>query len=364
MRNPNGTGTVSKKSGRSKPWVVYGAGTLIDGVYKRPYLGSFKTKKEAEQRRMEFYLNPNIKKSDLTFKEIFDDFCQTARYKRLGKSQQAIYNAAFKDCGLLYSLTFANIRTAQLQACIDDLEKRGRSFSKISKQKVFFSVLFSYAIENDIVNKNYAQFIVLPKVEQKAKRAFTDLELKKIMDAAQNDDKAAKWTLYLILSGWRIGELLELTRFNYDSEEHCFTGGKKTAAGKNRRVPVHPSVQTIVNDQLAFNGKTVFCMDNGEPMTSNYFRRTLFNPMITRLNLGNDLTPHNTRHTFATLLKRAGTDDFYRKRLLGHSSGNVTDDIYTHEDIQSLHNAVEKINLTGIIEQTKKSSNNNLAQFG
>lgn len=358
MKNPNGTGTISKKTGRSKPWVVYGAGVLIDGVYKRPYLGSFKTKKEAEQRRIEFYVNPDVKKSDMTFKQVYDDFIETARFKRLSDSQKAVYKATFKHCELLYSLTFANIRTSQLQACIDKLAEEGKSLSAISKQKILFSVLYSYAIENDIVNKNYSQFVILPNIEQKAKRALTDIEIKKLFDAAESGDRAAEWTLYLVLSGWRIGELLELTRFGYDSKERCFTGGKKTAAGKNRRVPVHPAVQEIVDKQLKQAGETVFCMKNGKPMAPEYFRRFVFAPMLERLGIDRSLTPHNTRHTFATLLKRAGADEFYRKRLLGHSSGNVTDDVYTHEDIESLRKAVETINLKGIINSAQEKQNN------
>ena len=183
MKNPNGTGTISKKSGRSKPWVVYGAGVLIDGVYKRPYLGSFKTKKEAEQRRIEFYVNPDVKKSDMTFKQVYDDFVETARFKRLSNSQKAVYKSAFMHCKLLYSLTFANIRTAQLQECVERLSESGKSFSAVNKLKILFSVLYSYAIENDIVNKNYSQFVILPKVEQKSKRALTDIEVKKIFDS-------------------------------------------------------------------------------------------------------------------------------------------------------------------------------------
>ena len=80
--------------------------------------------------------------------------------------------------------------------------------------------------------------------------------------------------------------------------------------------------------------------------------------MLERLGLDRSLTPHNARHTFATLLKRGGADEFYRKRLLGHSSGNVTDDVYTHEDIESLREAVEKINLKGIIDSAQEKQNN------
>ncbi|MBO5184673.1 MAG: hypothetical protein J6D79_02935, partial [Clostridia bacterium] len=208
----------------------------------------------------------------MTFKQVYDDFVETARFKQLSKSSQDTYKAAFKHCEKLYSLTFANIRTAQLQECVEKLSESGKSFSAVNKLKILFSVLYSYAIENDIVNKNYSQFVILPKVEQKSKRALTDIEVKKIFDSAKAGNKTAKWTIYLILSGWRIGELLELTRFNYDSDEHLFIGGKKTAAGKNRRVPVHYAAQQIIDEQIRKNGKTVFCMENGEQMTTDYFR--------------------------------------------------------------------------------------------
>nr|DAE14241.1 MAG TPA: Integrase [Siphoviridae sp. ct0uL16] len=364
LRNPNGTGTVTKKTGRARPWLVYGAGVLIDGVYKRPYLGSFKTKKEAEQRRIEFYINPNVKKSDMTFKQIYDDFLKSARFNQLSKSSQDTYKASFKHCEKLYSLTFSNIRTSQLQECIEKLSESGKSYSAVNKLKILFSVLYSYALENDIVTKNYAQFIILPKIEQTQKRALSDVEIKKIYDYAKSVNKAAKWTLYLILSGWRISEMLELTRFNYDVKEKCFIGGKKTTAGKNRRVPVHTAVQWIVDEQLAQNGKTVFCMENGEAMTPNYFREYLFKPMLKELNLDEALTPHATRHTFATLLKRGGADDFFRKRLLGHSSGNITDDVYTHEDLESLRKSIEKVNIFGIVKAKEKDVKGNKNKVG
>ena len=253
------------------------------------------------------------------------------------------------------------MRVSINQECIDEFAKKGKSFSSVNKLKVLFSVLYSYAIENDIVNKNYAQFIILPRIEQNQKRALTDIEIKKIYDYAKSGDKTAKWTLYLILSGWRISEMLELTRFNYDVKERCFIGGKKTAAGKNRRVPVHTAVQWIVDEQLARNGKTVFCMKNGETMTTDYFRRRMFPKMLKELNLDESLTPHATRHTFATLLKRGGADDFYRKRLLGHSSGNITDDVYTHEDIESLRVAVEKADVSSFFTKLELNCSENEA---
>lgn len=67
--------------------------------------------------------------------------------------------------------------------------------------------------------------------------------------------------------------------------------------------------------------------------------------MLEELGLDKSLTPHVTRHTFSTKLKINGADDFYRKRLLGHASGNVTDDVYTHADLESLKKTIELLNV-------------------
>lgn len=133
------------------------------------------------------------------------------------------------------------------------------------------------------------------------------------------------------------------------------------------RIAAFPSIQLfsgLLMNKLAQSGKTVFCMENGDVMTPNYFREYLFKPLLKELELDEKLTPHATRHTFATLLKRGGADDFYHKRLLGHSSGNVTDDIYTHEDTESLRDAVEKVNISEIVKDKEKAAEGNKNKVG
>ncbi|MBE6745877.1 MAG: hypothetical protein E7558_00285 [Ruminococcaceae bacterium] len=347
-RSANGSGTIYKRKGVSKPYIVYGKAYLSEGVMKREYLGAFKTRKEAEERRIAYIINPEVRKSDLTFKEVYEDYIKTNRFRDLTRSTQDGYKAAYKHCARLYSVRFADLRTAQMQEIINDLASAGKSSSSVNKVKLLFSLLSTYAMQNDIITKNYSEFITLPKFEKTEKRALTDLEIYKIGEAAVNGNKTAQWVYYMIYSGWRISELLELTAFNYDGNEKVFTGGKKTAAGKNRAVPVHSNLQWIIDKQLAENGQTVFCMENGKPMTANYFRRYMFQPLLEELDIDREITPHITRHTFATKLKQAGADDFYRQKLLGHSSSTVTDIVYTHADIQSLRDTIELLGVKNV----------------
>lgn len=347
-RSANGTGTIYKRKGVSKPYLVYGKAYLDNGVMKREYLGSFRTRKEAEERRVSYIINPAVKKSDMTFKEIYDDYIKSARYKELTLSTQQNYRAAYKHCTRLYSIRFAELRTAQMQEVIDILAEKGLSESSVKKTKLLFGILFTYAMQNDIVTKNYSEFVIMPKFEKAEKRALTDLEIQKIGQAAVEGNKTAQWVYYMIYSGWRIGELLDLTVFNFDKDEYTFRGGKKTEAGKNRLVPVHSDLKWIIDKQLDEKGDTVFCTKNGKHMTTDYFRRNMFNKLLKELDIDPSITPHITRHTFATKLKQAGADDFYRKKLLGHASKSVTDDVYTHADVENLRKTVELLTVKNV----------------
>ena len=81
-------------------------------------------------------------------------------------------------------------------------------------------------------------------------------------------------------------------------------------------------------------------MESGKPMTANYFRKFLWAPMLEKLEIDKDVTPHIARHTFATQLKINGADEFYRKKLLGHSSKDITNSVYTHADYDSLYKTI------------------------
>jgi integrase len=59
--------------------------------------------------------------------------------------------------------------------------------------------------------------------------------------------------------------------------------------------------------------------------------------------LGMSHTPHDTRHTFVTLLSNADANKVSIQRLVGHASQGVTDRVYTHKDMEQLRKAIELI---------------------
>ena len=49
------------------------------------------------------------------------------------------------------------------------------------------------------------------------------------------------------------------------------------------------------------------------------------------------------RHTFSSLMDNAGANKLCIKRIIGHSSTDLLDSIYTHKSIQDLIDAIDLI---------------------
>jgi integrase/recombinase XerD len=226
-----------------------------------------------------------------------------------------------------------------MQAVID--ANSNMSNSTLSKIKALMTQLYDYAMQNDVVTKNYAQFIVLPKQKKIPKDCFTDLELQKIRNSA-GTVPFADVILMMCYTGFRVSEFLELTPFSYDAAANALQGGKKTDAGRDRVVPVHSSITPYLEAWLAKNGKTIVCDDKGEPYTADSFRRRCYYPALEQIGVRR-LSPHATRHTFATRLAAAGARTEDIQTLAGHEDYEVTANTYIHQDIKTLRAAIEKL---------------------
>lgn len=350
MKNPNGYGTVRKLSGhRRKPWAALTPAHEVPGAVgtKRELIGCFPTRAEAMTALGAWNKSPHsstpVSAEQITLSQLHDEYIELQRYKNLSHQTQDNYNAAWNKLSSLGKYKVKNLRTSHFQTVIDTEYENGLSISSLQKIKIFAGMLCSYAVQTDIVVKNYASFVVLPKAETKEKVPFSDLDLKKLEDAAKEGFMYADLILIMCYTGWRINEFLALTPFSWDAENKTLTGGSKTESGKNRIVPVSDKVLPYLQKWLDKGGETIVCREdkNGlvKKVTAKYFRENWYYPTLDELKLPH-LTPHATRHTFASLLHRNGADKWDIQRLMGHSSSEVTNKIYTHVEIDQLKNAV------------------------
>ena len=128
-------------------------------------------------------------------------------------------------------------------------------------------------------------------------------------------------------TGFRVSEFLELTKFNYNAKGNYLQGGKKTSAGKNRIVPIHHKIKSIVEKWLGKNGETIFCKEDGSAMSPNYFRKYKYKAALKEIGV-RELTPHATRHTFTTRLSQAGVRTEDIQTLAGHENYSMTANTY------------------------------------
>ena len=87
-------------------------------------------------------------------------------------------------------------------------------------------------------------------------------------------------------------------------------------------------------------GKYLTCDSSGKPYNYSKYR-TLWNRIMLQINAKH--STHDCRHTCATLMDNAEVNFNAKRRILGHSDGDVTDMVYTHKNLKQLRKAINKI---------------------
>jgi integrase len=333
MKRANGTGSAGKLSGkRRKPFVA----TVTKGWdYARQIrvtLGYFETRKAAREA-LEAYLQTPIERPRITLRELYAEW-SAVKYPGLAKGTLGTYTAAWAKIEPIAGMIVKDIRTPDMQKIID--ANAHMSTSALKDIRSVLHMLLRQAIQQDIAHKNYAEFIILPKRAKAERETFTDLEIQTLF---KNDgDPWVQSILILIYTGFRVSELLSLTRFNVDNG--VLIGGMKTEAGRNRAVPIHPRIMPYINAWIAKGGETIICAPQGGPLSADNYRKRYFAPTLEKLGI-RPLTPHSCRHTFGTLLARAGARPANIQKLIGHADYSTTANIYTHPDFVALKNDLE-----------------------
>lgn len=319
----NGQGAVRKLSGkRNKPFqALVTVGMQMKGdklVPKQKSLGCYATKTEARQACTEYIASHCS--GDLTLAEAYEKVSQRESW---GDSMQKSMDNAFKFVGAFHDKSMTEIKAPAISLIADNLNDC--SASKQNNVKHVLKLCFDYAIENDVVLKNYADYMRFTSTKEKKEgKAYTADEVKKV-----SDDPIQK---ILIHTGMRISELWKADLHEIDGILCYDLRGKDVKNKSSQRIiPVH---ENILSEALSRP-----C----EGISLTTYRGRYASKMK---ELKMDHTPHDCRRTFSTYAKTSGMDDFYRKAILGHKQGNITDDIYTTVQLRQLADQMAKYKVT------------------
>lgn len=339
IRLPNGYGSINKMSGkRRKPYrvrVTIGWDSQGKQIYKE--LGSCETYAKALELLNLYHKNPNlIDNEKVTFKEIYDKWSKN-KYPTLSYSSVYGYQICFKHCEELWDIPFQDIKLQALQRTVSNLK------GKASMQKTlkgFLGLMYDFAIANDIVDKKYSDYIETEnKITKIIRLPFSEEEIEKLWSSIQM--KSVDIILILIYTGMRINELFDLKRENVDLDNNTLIGGSKTRAGINRIIPINHKIKPLIEKWYNNNNEYLVHNSIGTKIEyKNFISRDWTDIMTT---LGMEHRPHDTRHTFATLMDDAGANKLCTKAIMGHHVKDITDGIYTHKTIERMKEAIEKI---------------------
>lgn len=357
LRLPNGYGSViNLGKRRRRPYAVritVGAVKHVDPdtgkiTYRQQYRYLAYFEKAAPAYEYLSRINSGVIKAPAattklvqpTFEEIFDRWMTFRESLRKKPSPQATksYNAAFKRMSKLHPLPFAGLRLDDLQECIN--ASSDMSESTVTNMLVVLHGMYDYAMKYDLVQKDYSQYVVAQykQSEESIHKPFTDEEINILWKHQQ--DVAAAATLIMIYTGMRITEFLMMETANVNLSDQYMIGGIKTAAGRNRKIPIADKIAPLV--ERFVNRGQKYLITDGKPMMQNAYNTHYFTPLMSALEMNH--RTHDCKHTCATKLEAAGVPLLHRKLILGHKVNNdVTEGVYTHVSIETLIEDVNKI---------------------
>lgn len=331
MKNPNGYGTVTKLSGnRRKPWIVKEG---ISGRQKP--IGYTATKEEGMILLAQYNNDPwDIETDKITLQELFD-LWEEKRAVKLGTSNRSSLKSAYKHCSKLGKVKYKQIKSYQMQDCIDSC---GCGYSTQGAIKNLWGHLDRFALELDIISKRCSDLLTSDPIPETTKEIFTDEEVSRLWE-----NQNFPWVdsvLFFLYTGFRISEMIDLRTETVNLQEWTLTGGTKTAAGKNRLIPIHSKIQSIVQKRFEQSKSGYLFEYNGKKLNQTQYRE-FWAAVMEALKM--DHTPHECRHTFRSRLDSAGANKVCIDRLMGHKSKGTGERVYTHKNIEELRLNIELI---------------------
>lgn len=356
MRNYNGYGGISKLSGkRRKPYMVRitVGWDVKDGKAKQltKTLGYYATRREAALALAEYNVNPtDLTNKDITLREVYEIW-SPKHFEKFPSTTKSI-QAGFKKCSPCHNMKMVDIKTIHVQRIIDSLADASLSTQKTAK--LVFSKSFQYCIENDILQKDYSEFVkTTASKADVSDKFFTKTEIQKIIECTdftvnfpQGRGKPSKElnltdsVIILLYSGLRIGELLNIKVSDVDLENRCINiDGTKTKAAK-RVLPIHKEIIEVIKRNMF--GEYLISQSDGSQIIYASYLKYFYKEYMNHLGL--DGTPHVTRHTFITTADKCKLNVVALKRIVGHASNDITAH-YTHKEIDDLIEEMDKFTL-------------------
>ena len=332
------------------------------GRIKRKWLYA-KTISELEEKiaqvKGDIKSGTNVLDADTIFGDYARKWFETYKANRGTNTRQMYDHLLRKQLAPLDHMKIKDIRPMHLQELINDNSDLARTCEQI---RMTLRQIFAQAIADDLVVKNPAAALELPRHIKQEKRALTPEE-KAALKAADLTERERAFIMIAYGCGLRPGEIYALTWEDIDLKEGTIRVSKSVVFKNNKpelsfpktnkSIRVVEAPQTVINALKAYRGINItpklFAGKDGE-----YKGKTGYIGEWERIKkkieavLGHetDLTMYCFRHNYCSELYYSEVSLKEAQRLLGHASYKMIMDVYAHldakkEDTRAKLNAID-----------------------
>lgn len=236
---------------------------------------------------------------------------------------------------------------------------QGYAQKTVKAQLSVINLICKYAVLHGYIKTNPCQYVTIPKNLPKHRRELPPDDQITLVKNSINCTFGL-FAYFLLYTGLRRGEALALTYGDIDRKNRVIHVTKSLYHMSNKPCIKEPKTESGKRDVILLDalykvlpaGKrddVIFCDDNGDYLTAGH-ANSLWK--IYCRESGVNITPHQLRHAFATILFNAGIPDKDAQELLGHSDIILTRNIYTH-----ISNSRRKISSQQLNDYVNKCQN-------
>jgi integrase len=232
----------------------------------------------------------------------------------------------------------ADVTHAEVARWVAKLRANGSAPATVRQAHRVFALLLGLAVRDGRIPRNPAERVPLPRVTRAEPRFLSREEVERLADAAGADGDVIRLLAY---TGLRFGELaaLRVRRVDFLRRRLIIAESVTEVAGRlefgtpkthqHRSVPLPAALVGPLSARCADKPGDALLLTTsaGTALRLRNWRRVVFDPAVRAAGL-TDVTPHDLRHTAASLAVASGATVKSVQRMLGHASAAMTLDVY------------------------------------
>jgi integrase len=250
----------------------------------------------------------------------------------------------------LGDLLLVEVAPLQIETLVQAKLKTGLSPKSVRNLVGLLQGIFSLALDNDLISRSPVRSKHKPTIRRREKPVWTADQVRLIVDSVPHAYRAL--FVCAALTGARLGELLGLQWKHVDLNTRTMrieqslwqrqlvspktSGSVRTVPfGDGLAQPLLEHQQNTVNKQLE---DFVFCKRDGTPLNPDVLRKDVLYPALDRLGIPRASGAsgfHTFRHSAASFINAQTGNLKLAQKLLGHSTIDMTAEVYTHTSIEA-----------------------------